>query len=255
MKLKGRMRHGENDELSPDEHGAHSRSQDKRRRTSRLRNVSGKKILDDGREKERGFAGEGPALGASRADQQVDGAGAGRGWCAPPRPRMGRGYQHRFGHEGREGQRAVPTAKGSTGKVEGTTHGSNCKPPVDSDTKTREGSRVHKGKGERATGALGRKGANLRLDLAFFAAFFIVWAVCAKLLWYSPVNDLLVAHLGRFGTDVALRTINVTVWLGFAAVYLRVRGQKHPLSHLDECCEDVMPTDPLSGPAVCPAAG
>ena len=27
-------------------------------------------------------AGEGPAPGASRADQQVDGAGAGRGWRA-----------------------------------------------------------------------------------------------------------------------------------------------------------------------------
>jgi len=31
--------------------------------------------------------------------------------------------------------------------------------------------------------------------------------------------------------------------------------QLYSLSYLDECCEDFMPTEPLSSPVVCPTAG
>lgn len=57
-------------------------------------------------------------------------------------------------------------------------------------------------------------------DLAFLLAFVVVWAVCAKMLWYSPVNGLLETGLGPTGADLLLRAIKVAVWLGFAGAYL-----------------------------------
>ncbi len=72
----------------------------------------------------------------------------------------------------------------------------------------------------------------LCVDLAFFLAFFLVWTVCAKIFWYSPVNGLLETRLGQTETGLLLRAINVGVWLGFAAVYLRVTDRKDPLSYL-----------------------
>jgi uncharacterized protein len=69
-----------------------------------------------------------------------------------------------------------------------------------------------------------------RGDLAFFLALVVVWAVCAKTFWYSPVNGLLETGLGRTGADLLLRAINVAVWLGFAGAYLRATSR--PLSYL-----------------------
>jgi membrane protease YdiL (CAAX protease family) len=46
------------------------------------------------------------------------------------------------------------------------------------------------------------------------------------------VNGALEASLGQPGTDLLLRAINVSVWLGSAAAYLRVTGREHPLSYL-----------------------
>ncbi len=82
----------------------------------------------------------------------------------------------------------------------------------------------------KSTGGRGLR--NARGDLAFFLAFLIVWAVCAKVFWYSPVNGVLEASLGRTATDLLLRAINVAVWLGFAFFYLRARGRDRPLSYL-----------------------
>ncbi len=71
-----------------------------------------------------------------------------------------------------------------------------------------------------------------RVDLAFFLAFFVAWAVCAKVFWFSPVNGALLAEFGRTGTDLLLRAINVAVWLGFAFAYLRATGRDRPLAYL-----------------------
>ena len=60
----------------------------------------------------------------------------------------------------------------------------------------------------------------------------VVWAVCAKAFWYSPLNGLLETSLGQTATDLLLRAINVAVWLGFAAAYLRATGRDRPLSYL-----------------------
>ena len=70
------------------------------------------------------------------------------------------------------------------------------------------------------------------VDLAFFLAFLVVWAVCAKVFWYSPANVVLEASLGRTGTDLLLRAINVAVWLGFAAAYMWATGWRDPVSYL-----------------------
>jgi uncharacterized protein len=70
------------------------------------------------------------------------------------------------------------------------------------------------------------------VDLAFFMAFFVVWAVCAKVFWFSTVNGALLAELGRTGTGLLLCAINVAVWLGFAFAYLRATGRDRPLAYL-----------------------
>jgi membrane protease YdiL (CAAX protease family) len=69
-------------------------------------------------------------------------------------------------------------------------------------------------------------------DLAFFLAFVVVWALCARVFWYSPVNGLLETSLGRTATDLVLRAINIAVRLGFSAAYLRATNRERPLSYL-----------------------
>ena len=71
-----------------------------------------------------------------------------------------------------------------------------------------------------------------RGDLAFFLVFLVMWAVCAKVFWYSPVNGVLEASLGRTGTDLLLRAINVAMWLGFSAAYMWATGRRAPVSYL-----------------------
>ena len=71
-----------------------------------------------------------------------------------------------------------------------------------------------------------------RVDLAVFLVFFVAWAVCAKVFWFSTVNGALIAELGRTGTDLLLRAINATVWLGFAFAYMRTTGRDRPLAYL-----------------------
>lgn len=74
---------------------------------------------------------------------------------------------------------------------------------------------------------------DLKGDFAFFLTFFIVWAVCARVFWFSPVNDTLETALGRTETDLLLRAITIVVWLGFAAAYLRATIRDRPIAYLN----------------------
>ena len=71
-----------------------------------------------------------------------------------------------------------------------------------------------------------------RVDLAFLLAFFVLWSICAKVFWHSPLNDLLLSALGRAWSDLLLYAINAAVWLGFALVYLKSIGCDDLLSCL-----------------------
>jgi hypothetical protein len=66
----------------------------------------------------------------------------------------------------------------------------------------------------------------------FFIAFFLVWAICAKVFWYSPVDGMLESGLGRTETDLLLCAINVAVWLGFATAYIWATGRRDQVSYL-----------------------
>lgn len=78
-----------------------------------------------------------------------------------------------------------------------------------------------------------RSRGGLRGDLAFLLTFFIVWAVCARVLCFSPLNVVLERALGGTGTGLLLRAITVAVWIGFAAAYLRATRRERPLAYLE----------------------